>query len=187
MFSYIYYRCDNHSTCKIFVNSSLVDVPCMDMEPYLEVQYDCKKHTRKEGRKKEELINLKMESVWSNKRGLDLEMAVQAALQKDQESNKNHGRKSQNKTNREQRSFVVTESAIFSEDIANTTLANKSVSNKTESDRISDRKHHSKQNFVLHPPEIFSVQEYVMIIVISTVIVISSIIIMAAIFIKVIE
>ena len=149
--------CDRQSICNISVNSSLVTAPCEDMNPYLEVQYNCEEQPR--------LGEIQMKSVWSSRGDrLDLGEAVQAALR-----------------DREHRSFTTVHQIITNPvNLTDITSENKTIIIESE----SYLKNSTKES-VLLSPTISSVQEYVIIIVISTVIVIICIISVAILVIKV--
>ena len=72
----------------IYVNSSLLTVTCVDMEPYLEVQYESVKHREANKDEEPKLIEMetKIETVWSNRGHLlyegELAKAVRTALTK---------------------------------------------------------------------------------------------------------
>ena len=151
--------CDRQSICNIAVNSSLVTAPCVDMDPYLEVQYNCEEQPRQ--------AEMQMKSVWSNRGDtLDLGQAVQAAL-----------------NNREHRSFTTVKQVTTKPaNLTKIKSENKTINNVSESE--SYLKNLNKESDLLSPT-ILSVQEYVIIIVISTVIVIICIICAALLVIKV--
>jgi len=118
------------------------------MDPYLEVQYICEEQPRQG--------EMQMKSVWSNRGDtLDLGQAVQAAL-----------------NNREHRSFTTVE-PVFNNP-AN--LTNSTSESKTKINESESYLKNSNEERVPLSPRILSLQEYVIIIVISMAIVIICII-----------
>ena len=155
----------------------------MDMEPYLEVQYDCKKHTREGGREEKRLINLQIDSVWSNRGGLDLEKAVQAALKEENERIIKQGEKSEETISRENRSFEMAVNITSAPYQGNRTYANKN--NIMSEERKTEKLPQLQRQKSSHRLKRISGQDYIIVIIVSTVVVIITIISTAALLMKV--